>query len=393
MKCREIIRLIVSILFIVAIASLTTTAHAEIYIGEGSYVMNEGENLGVAKERAKADAMRNASEKAGVYVKSYSRAKNFELEDDIIETMTANILQLIENPKFLPYEQLDNLEGLMIRVVVKVQINDSDINSWFNKDEQQKSQLVSQMTALRNVNAEQAKLIAELKRQLANNPQDKDQITKKFSDEDKIFISNQKVSDAWKLYYKGDYDGAIKFFSEAIELNPNNALAYYGRAYAYYDLKNYRQAIEDCTKAIQFNSPCLIDAYNNRGEAYRKSRHYTEAIADYNKALELNPNYVRGYNNRGIAYRSLGNYIQAFADYDKAIALNPNYVLAYYNRGYAHMTQKNFKQAIADFDKYIQLVPNDCDGWQMRGMCYQQLGENEKAQADFAKAKELGNKS
>lgn len=70
----------VSILFVAAIMLFASVTHAEIYTGEGSYVMSEGENLGVAKERAKANAMRNASEQAVVYVKSYSRARNFELE-------------------------------------------------------------------------------------------------------------------------------------------------------------------------------------------------------------------------------------------------------------------------------------------------------------------------
>ena len=139
MDLRKIFRRAVSMLFVVAIMTFAAVTHAEIYTGEGSYIMSEGENLGVSKERAKA----------GTYVKSYSRSKNFELEEDIIETMTANILKLVEDPKFLPYEQLDNLEGLMIRVIVKVQIDDSDINRWLNKDDNEKSTLVSQMEALR----------------------------------------------------------------------------------------------------------------------------------------------------------------------------------------------------------------------------------------------------
>lgn len=73
--------------------------------------MSEGENLGVAKECAKADAIRNASEKSGVYVKNYTSTKNLMLEEDIIETMTANILKLVENPHFYPLETIDNLEG------------------------------------------------------------------------------------------------------------------------------------------------------------------------------------------------------------------------------------------------------------------------------------------
>ena len=333
-------------------------AHAEIYTGEGSYVMSEGENLGVAKERAKADAMRNSAEQAFVYVKSYSRMNNFNLEKDIIETMTANILKLIENPYFYPLETVDNLEGVLIRVTVKVEISDSDISRWLNKDEQEKSTLVAQMEALRNENEEQARIIEDLKRQLANNPQDTKQIYQKISDANKIFLSNQKVVEAWKLYDKSDYNGAIKLHSEAIELNPNNALAYYGRAYAYDDLKDYQKAIEDCTKAVQFDSPRLVDAYNNRGEAYRKSGIYAKAIEDYNKAIELNSNYFRAYSNRGIAYRSLGNYDKAFADYNKAIELNPNYEYVYNNRGWAYYCLKQYEKALKDFDKAIELNPN-----------------------------------
>ncbi len=139
----------VSIMFFIAILMFATVSHAEIYIGEGSYVMSEGENLGVAKERAKADAMRNATEQAGIYVKSYSRSRNFNLEEDVIETMTANIIKLVEQPHFYPLETVDNLEGVLIRVTVKVEIDDSDINRWLNKDEQEKSELVAQMEALR----------------------------------------------------------------------------------------------------------------------------------------------------------------------------------------------------------------------------------------------------
>ena len=353
----------------------TTIANAGVYIGEGSYVMSEGENLGVSKERAKADAMRNATEKAGVYVKSYSRSINFELDEDVIETITANILKLVEDPKFLPYEQLDNLEGLMIRVIVNVQIDDSDIISWLNKGEQEKSELVAQNEALRKANEEQARQIAELKRQIANNPQDTERITKEFANKDKIFLSNQKVSEAWQCYSEKNFNEAIKIFTEAIELNPENALAYYGRAYAYDDLEDYQRAIEDCTNAIQFDSPRLVDAYNNRGEAYRKSGIYAKAIEDYNKAIELNSNYFRAYSNRGIAYRSLGNYDKAFTDYNKAIELNPNYQYAYNNRGWAYYCLKQYEQALKDFDKALELNPNFIIAKSNREACLKAMGK------------------
>ena len=110
--------------------------------------------------------MRNG--KGGTYVESYSLARNFELEEDIMETMTSNILKLVEKPIFQILEEVDNLEGIMIRVTIKAQIDDSDITRWLNKNDNEKSILVAQNEALRKSNREQEHQIAELKRQFAN---------------------------------------------------------------------------------------------------------------------------------------------------------------------------------------------------------------------------------
>ena len=97
---------------------LTAVAYAEVqtYTGEGSYVMSEGENLGVAKERAKVDAMRNAQEQVGVFVKSFSQTKNFELVDDEVIAIASSVLKLVEEPHFYPVQEVANLEELLIRV-------------------------------------------------------------------------------------------------------------------------------------------------------------------------------------------------------------------------------------------------------------------------------------
>ena len=389
--CSKILRKIVSALFLSAFLLVNSVSHAEIYTGEGKYIMSEGENLGVAKERAKADAMRNASEKAAVYVKSYTLTKNLMVEEDVIETMAATILKLIENPHFYPLEEVDNLEGVLIRVTVKVQIDDSDINRWLNKSEQEKSTLVSQNEALRKANEEQARQIAELKRQLANNTQDKEQITKKFAQEDKIFLSNQKVEEALEFFDRGDYNGAINLCNEAINLNSDNANAYFGRGTAYAELNQYETAISDYNNAIQLN-PNLYQAYYNRGNAYFDLNQYEHAISDYSNAIQLNPNDYQAYYNRGNAYYNQNQYERAIQDYSKAIELNPKHANAYFNRGVAYALQQQYERALADYDKAIQLNPNDAKAYQLRGICYQELGDEAKAQADFAKAKQLGYK-
>ena len=83
------------------------------------------------------------------------------------------------------------------------------------------------------------------------------------------------------------------------------------------NLKDYNGAISDFTKAIELN-PDDADAYYNRGLAKSNLEDYYGAISDYNKAIELNPNDALSYNNRGVAKALLGNLSEACQDARKA---------------------------------------------------------------------------
>ncbi|MBR3497725.1 MAG: tetratricopeptide repeat protein [Selenomonadaceae bacterium] len=161
------------------------------------------------------------------------------------------------------------------------------------------------------------------------------------TEEEKISLAGQKFAEAFKLAEGGDNSGAIKLYTEAIELNPN-----------------------------------LIQAYNNRGNTYKNLGDYHRAIQDYDKAIELNPNFANAYCGRGIAYKNSGDYHRAIQNYDKAIELNPNFANAYYNRGIAYKNSGDYHRAIADFNKYAALNPSDAaDAYKMLGECYQALAE------------------
>ena len=63
-------------------------------------------------------------------------------------------------------------------------------------------------------------------------------------------------------------------------------------------------------KAIELN-PNDAGAYYNRGVAYYKQGKYQQALADYDKALELNPQGATIYNDRGVIYYIQGRYQKA----------------------------------------------------------------------------------
>jgi len=66
---------------------------------------------------------------------------------------------------------------------------------------------------------------------------------------------------------KGMHKESIAASSRAIDLNPDNPLAYYNRAYSYRKTNQLDKALKDLTTAIRLNSD-FADAYDNRGLLY-----------------------------------------------------------------------------------------------------------------------------
>ena len=93
----------------------------------------------------------------------------------------------------------------------------------------------------------------------------------------------------YNLAEQGRYDEAIGESSKAIELDPNLAMAYNNRAWAYGEKGLYDLAIADYNKTIELD-PSRSDSYNDRGFTYYEKGEYDKAITDFNKTIELDPN-------------------------------------------------------------------------------------------------------
>ncbi len=227
-------------------------------------------------------------------------------------------------------------------------------------------------------------------------------------------------------YHLGDYVGAIKDYTAAIQLKPDyvdaynnrgNAKAYLGKhiaaiadydtaillkldyANAYYnrgvakaELGQYFAAIADFDDAIHLD-PDNVYAYNDRGNTKSLLGQHAAAIADYDTAILLKPDYVNAYNNRGNAKADLGKHIAAIADYDTAILLKPDYTDAYNNRGNAKGKLGQHVAAISDYDTAIRLQPDDALAYYNRGNAKYQLGRTLAAKQDFRTALRLAIKA
>ena len=106
-------------------------------------------------------------------------------------------------------------------------------------------------------------------------------------------LSDQHFEAGQNYLKKGSDDTAIKEFSKAIELDPQNA-----------------------------------DAYDLRASAYVRTGYNKRALSDYNNLIKLCPNDACAYSARGFVYYDLGQDNEASADFKKASELNPEFTIA-----------------------------------------------------------------
>jgi tetratricopeptide (TPR) repeat protein len=139
-----------------------------------------------------------------------------------------------------------------------------------------------------------------------------------------------------------------------INTNPSLAIVHRNIGYANLEIGNYKEAIEDFTKAILLNI-YFIDAYLNRGRAYLKDQKFMSAIEDFNKVINSNPNDKNTFLLIGEAYDNLQNYNEAIQNYTRSINIDNDFAQAYFKRSESKLKVNDFLGAIEDSNKYIDL--------------------------------------
>ena len=111
---------------------------------------------------------------------------------------------------------------------------------------------------------------------------------------------------------------------------PRDTLALVERGSAHLDKKDYASAIADADRALVLD-PKMARAYNLRGTARRAAGDPRKAIEDFSKAVEFEPN-LDNYFQRASTYQRIGDHARAIVDFDKAIEEDPMQPHIYYAR-------------------------------------------------------------
>jgi uncharacterized caspase-like protein len=119
---------------------------------------------------------------------------------------------------------------------------------------------------------------------------------------------------------KGDYDKAIKDFTEVIRLDPKHAGALNDRCWVRAITGDLGAALKDCNEALRV-APNYVDALDSRGLVNLKAGLLPQAIADYDAALERDPKHAPSLYGRGIAKTRNGDADAGKRDIDAAKAI------------------------------------------------------------------------
>lgn len=316
-------------LLIFGLSFQTTFAKSELIEASGSYTVDlkVDETFASGTARAREEAKRAAIEKAGVYVQSYSKMINLELDYDEVKTVSAQLLKIQD-------EKIDskNLEGGLLEIIVTIQalveVQDNKIFETIMSDKNRLEEATERYNKLQAEYDALKKQMDDLKKNYnSSNENQRQQIKNSVAQNNKYFNALLELEQGNNFYFQKDYQNAIQAYSRAINLNPNFAEAYNNRGNSYFQLQQYSQAQQDLQTSANFNK---FDAriHNNLGSVYLLQNMYDAAINEYSQAINLNPNLFTAYYNRALAYCYAGKFQEALPDSQRAIQLNPSSVEA-----------------------------------------------------------------
>ena len=152
-------------------------------------------------------------------------------------------------------------------------------------------------------------------------------------------------NEAVELFAFGESEGALKLFTQAIQLNPNNSDYFFGRASCYYDLGHYPKAANDIEQAIEME-PDQSDYHYYAGNIYFHQENYLRAIRNYTQSIEAESNpdiqldLQNIYFNRGVSYLNEQEYDKAEADFRSVLNEDPENIEATHNLAVSLLKQQ-----------------------------------------------------
>ncbi len=213
-------------------------------------------------------------------------------------------------------------------------------------------------------------------------------------------------TEAYHLYLKGRYYNnkrtpewirkGIEHFQEAIDLDPNYAVAYAGLAdsYAFLASSTGGQPPRETYPIAKAAAMKALDLDDTLGEAHCSLGFFhllydwdaSAAEREYRRAIELSPNYANAYDGYGFYLKATGQHDDAIRSCQRALELDPLSLFVQLSLGWAYYFARRHDEALKQSRKVMEMDPNFGFAHWHAGMNYIQKRMYDEAIESFKKA-------
>ena len=164
-------------------------------------------------------------------------------------------------------------------------------------------------------------------------------------------------------------------------IHAQSARQYYRAGEDFFDNMNFRDAIEQYTKAVEMD-PDYDKAYIQRANAYARLNDYERAAADYDRAIVFNEKDAELYYLSGYAYHQLGKNGVALSKLNQAIEMKRKYLEAHQVRSVVYIELQRYQEALEDCQKCLSLQEDE-KGFFNLAKVYEKLEMNDEAEQAY----------
>jgi TolB-like protein/DNA-binding winged helix-turn-helix (wHTH) protein/Tfp pilus assembly protein PilF len=217
--------------------------------------------------------------------------------------------------------------------------------------------------------------------------------------------------EAYKLYLKGRYalnnltrqqESGLGYFEQAVEKDPDYALAYAGMAESYVLMADlgatfklppkvaYTRAKAAALRAVEIDDT-LAEAHVSLGRiAFNYEWDWAGAEREFKRAIELKPDFVPAHHWYSHVLISQGRFDESLAESLHALALDPLDVATNFHLGFHYWNARQYEQATAQLEKTLTMDPNHHETHSILGLAYAQQQRYPEAIAEWQKSMDLG---
>lgn len=183
----------------------------------------------------------------------------------------------------------------------------------------------------------------------------------------------------------GKYEMASQALQMAVQINPQNTVAWYNLGYNGQFFGDPGQSIAALHRALALD-PGMYLAWFIMGNLYRQAGQYVEAIEAFKSALRLDDRDAQIWSNLGLAFSEIHRYDEAAAAYMEALKRDFGLVSAHNNLSVLLVQIGQLDGAVQSCERALAIDANNPSALSTMGTILAQRGQHTEAMAYFRRA-------